>query len=388
MSDPNTIRILSLDGGGTRGLVSATFMGLFVDQWGINPNEIWKYFDVITGSSIGGIQALGYAFGLAPTDLQGFFTTDSPWIFTTDVANPSVQPSTLSKVNTIINGPLANPTFYPSTTAGIGTMRLNSKLTTVFGTNTLQNMNTKVIITSFEKNDSNPDFSQYTNTPVYLSNISNQIVPILTGQTSTAVDVAMATSAAPLYFAPWTIGSNTYIDGGVTQNNPASFALAVGRAVKKSANRFCVLSLGTGLGDVGFPPSSFFSRKKFNHQLSDFRNNPKGFADKWQVSAKEMKGLKDLDGLGLLEGAYLIMYLLGATVTGPQEIVAQELNIRSNYTLDNLFTYRFQYYFDPAKETELDNTSSDILTYYTSSATTQYNNDIENITTFLGHLTA
>ena len=49
MSDPNTLRILSIDGGGVRGLIPNTFMELFVQQWGINPNEIWKYFDVITG---------------------------------------------------------------------------------------------------------------------------------------------------------------------------------------------------------------------------------------------------------------------------------------------------------------------------------------------------
>ena len=224
MSDSNTVRILSIDGGGMRGYISSNFMGLFVKQWGINPNEIWKYFDVITGSSIGGIQALAYSIGLAPSDINSFFTNDGPWIFTTSSTSPSSTPSTLTKVNTIVGGPFSNPTFYPSTTSGIGTMRLNSKLTSVFGTNTLQNALTNVLITSFEKNDVNPDFSQTTNTPVYFSNSS--IVPILSGQSNSMVDVAMSTSAAPLYFPAWNIGANSYIDGGVTQNNPASFALA------------------------------------------------------------------------------------------------------------------------------------------------------------------
>jgi len=54
MADPNTLRILSLDGGGMKGLYSATFMKNFVQLWGIDPYEIWKYFDVITGTSVGG----------------------------------------------------------------------------------------------------------------------------------------------------------------------------------------------------------------------------------------------------------------------------------------------------------------------------------------------
>jgi len=383
MSDPNTLRILSIDGGGVRGLIPNTFMELFVQQWGINPNEIWKYFDVITGSSIGAIVGLAYAFGLSPADITPFFTTDSPWIFTVDSANPSIKPSILSKVNTIINGPFANPTFYPSNTAGIGTMRLNSKLALVFGTNTLQNMKTNVIVTGFEKNDNNPDFSQYTNTPVYFSNISSNIVPILLGQNSSAVDVLMSTSAAPLYFPPWIIGSNSYIDGGITQNNPSSFALAVAQAIKPTANRYCILSLGTGLGDVGFPPSGSFKK-----ELLEFRISPKLYAEKWKITHKEMESLKNIDNLGILEGAYLLMYLLGARGAGPQEIVAKELEIQAKYTLNNLYYYRMQYYLDPTLNTELDNSTTDILLYYKNSATSYYNNDIDNITTFIGHLTA
>ena len=110
--DFNTIRVLSLDGGGMRGYVSANFLKSFVDLWGVNPNELWKYFDVISGSSIGGIMALALSFGKSPEELLTFFTEDGPWIFTTSSSTPSVMPSTLSKVNTIVDAPLSNPTFY------------------------------------------------------------------------------------------------------------------------------------------------------------------------------------------------------------------------------------------------------------------------------------
>lgn len=385
MSDSNTLRILSIDGGGMRGYISTNFMELFVQQWGINPNQIWKYFDVITGSSIGGIQALAYSIGLAPSEINSFFTVDGPWIFTTSTSTPSSTPSTLTKINTIVGGPLSNPTFYPSTTAGIGTMRLNTKLTSVFGTNTLQNALTNVAITSFEKNDANPDFSQNTNTPIYFSN--SNIVPILSGQNNLMVDVAMSTSAAPLYFPPWVIGTDSYIDGGVTQNNPASFGLAIGKALKPTANRFCVLSIGTGLGDVGFPATTTLNKAK--KELLELNNNPKVYGEKWNLSNKQVSSLQStMNNLGILEGANLIMYLIGAMTTGPQEIVAQELNIEAKYTLDNLFNYRMQYYLDPVLDTELDNSTPDILAYYKTSVTQYFNNDIANITNFIAHLSA
>lgn len=383
MSDPNTIRVLSLDGGGMRGYISCVFMDLFVQQWGINPNEIWKYFDVITGSSIGGIQALAYSIGLSPSDISGFFTNDGQWVFTTSTSTPSSQPSTLTKINTIVGGPLSDPTFYPSNTPGIGTMRLNSGLTNIFGTKTLQDALTNVVITSFEKNDNNPDYAQTTNTPVYFSNSS--IVPVLSGQNSSMVNVGMATSAAPLYFAPWNIGDNSYIDGGVTQNNPASFGLAVARALKPLANRFCVLSIGTGLGDVGFPPTTTFIKAK--KEIIDLNNNPKVYGEKWKLSSKQVNNLQTVaNNLGALEGANLIMYLLGAMSTGPQEIAAQELNIVSNYSVSNLYNYRMQYYLQPDLDTELDDSTPAILAYYKSSVTDYFNSDISNITTFIARL--
>lgn len=384
MSDPNTVRVLSFDGGGMRGYISSNFMDLFVQRWGINPNQIWKYFDVITGSSIGGIAALAYSIGLNPADVSNFFTNDGPWIFTTSTLIPSSTPSTLSKINTIVGGPFSNPTFYPSTTPGIGTMRLNSKLASVFGANTLQNALTNVVITSFEKNDVNPDFSQTTNTPVYFSN--SNIVPVLSGQNNLMIDVAMATSAAPLYFPAWNIGLDSYIDGGVTQNNPASFGLSIGKALKPSANRFCVLSIGTGLGDVGFPETSTLYKAK--KELLELNANPKSYGEKWQLSNKQVKSLQNtMNNLGALEGANLIMYLLGAMTAGPQEISSQELSIDANYTLDNLFYYRMQYYLQPDLDTELDISTPEILAYYKNSVTEYFNNDIANITSFIGHLT-
>ena len=49
----------------------------FVQLWGINQEDIWKNFDVICGTSIGGMMALALALGLTPDSLTTFFTTSS-----------------------------------------------------------------------------------------------------------------------------------------------------------------------------------------------------------------------------------------------------------------------------------------------------------------------
>jgi predicted acylesterase/phospholipase RssA len=247
-------------------------------------------------------------------------------------------------------------------------------------------MKTTVVITAFEKNDNDPEFEQLTNTPTYFSN--STVVPVLTGQTHLAVDVAMATSAAPLYFPPKTIGSLSYIDGGIVQNNPALFGVAIAKAIKKNANRTCVLSLGTGLGDVGFGDPYMVTALK--QEIEDFKESPKLYAKKYNVSDEQMDGIQQLHNVGILEGGYLLMFLLGAMTTAPQEAAAMELYIQSNfqYTLDNMFSYYFQYYLDTAKDTELDSTSADVFSYYQSSAAAKYSANSTDITTFLGHLMA
>jgi len=86
------IRILSLDGGGIRGLFSATFLEKFCNDARIQGNELWKYFDIICGTSIGGIQGLAYSLGLSPTDVINLLTTNADSIFTIRAGVNPLQP--------------------------------------------------------------------------------------------------------------------------------------------------------------------------------------------------------------------------------------------------------------------------------------------------------
>jgi len=60
------------------------------------------------------------------------------------------------------------------------------------------------------------------------------------------VQAARATTAAPTFFVPASIGLNMYIDGGIGYNNPAEQAILEANRIWPSRPIGCLLSLGTG----------------------------------------------------------------------------------------------------------------------------------------------
>lgn len=357
MPSPRTIRILSLDGGGERGYLSTVWFNLFVKQWGINPAEIWKYFDVIAGTSIGGIGALGYAHGVTPETFLNFFTEHGPRIFT--IRNipigcsaylDSNTPNNVQKLGFIVT----NETFYESPSncggnADFGSDVLYKTLIDTFGDTTLQGLKTNVLIPAYEVTGAQDGgvFTLFSN--VYGSYYSSP--------NESVVNVAKATSAAPVYLPKVTFGGKTYLDGGIYNNNPAEFALNLGKSLKPLADRFCVLSIGTGIGNM-----------EFYDQPAPTPPTP-----------SQVIGFETIQQ---------IFGLFNVAATGSQESTAKALQVESEATLSNLFYYRFQAKLDPLLDTNLDNTKSDILEYYAKVATDAFNQDSAAISNFLGHLTA
>jgi patatin-like phospholipase/acyl hydrolase len=356
MSDPYTLRILELDGGGERGYLSLNFLSQFVQLWGINPNELWKYFDVICGTSIGGMMALALAIGKSTDDLSPLFTTQGKLIFSTNGV-PSNRATTFDKLYSI--GVSGVPFYGTDPGTGYGSALLTSEIQSLFGTMTMQDLLTNSIIPTykveFKEGTTNIDTGVYTL-------CSNAIFSDFVGQNELISNVALVTSAAPFYL-PSIVLNNTnpktlsgrYIDGGVYQNNPASFGLNLAKMLKPLCNRACVLSIGTGLGEMGF---------------NDDNSSLVGLSADPIISVSNLFSLFDISG------------------TGGQESVAKNLYLNSTYTLDQLYYYRFQPILDLNQDTELDNTSDEILTYYEDTASTWFNEDEENIITFLGHLMA
>ena len=71
-------RILSLDGGGIRGVIPATMLAVIEQQIGVPLNQ---YFNLIAGTSTGSILAAGIAIGLRPIDLLGMYQKKGSRIF-------------------------------------------------------------------------------------------------------------------------------------------------------------------------------------------------------------------------------------------------------------------------------------------------------------------
>lgn len=401
MSDPNTIRILELDGGGERGYLSLNFFEKFVQEWGIDPTKIAENFDVICGTSIGGIMGLAFGLGLTPAQISPFFTdtvTGGPCMFSLGTngipppsslpITPSVRPSAVFKLTLM----LANTAFYASSgtyAANYGAGLLAATIQGICGTNTMQDLKTNFLIPTFE----------YTNKRFVLC--SNLNYPGLQAQNELVSNVALATSAAPVYLPP-VILTNTgkgklngkFLDGGIYQNNTASLGVTLGQMNKPNASRVCVLSLGTGSGNYGFDNDPAIFLENVRREVGNyppgttFRMILEQNASEEVVMRNINNKILDLELTDSFETLSLFFELFTIAITGGQESIAQGLLLESSYTLNQLYYYRFQPPLDLSLDPSLDNTDPAILTYYENLATTTFNNDIEDISTFIGHLTA
>lgn len=365
MSDPNTIRILELDGGGERGYLSLNFFIKFIQQWGIDPATVAANFDVICGTSVGGILSLALAIGKTPAELLPFFTDDGPYIFSTN-GTASNRATTFDKLLAFAPAnPYSGVPFYSTegTAETYGSNLLVSKLQTVFTDKTMGNLLTNVVIPTYKvslREDSTISSGTYT----LCSNIN---IPGFVGQNELISNVALATSAAPFYLPSINLISlnpndsrylnGRYLDGAVFCNNPSYFGRNLAQILKPTARRCCILSIGTGLGEVGF-------------------DDPSPPAVSLVANSDPIVSVGNLFGL------------FDVAMTGGQETVSENLFLESTYTLNRLFQYRFQPILDPSRDTELDNTDPDILEYYDDVANQWFSEDIDNINTFIGHLNA
>lgn len=399
MSDVNTFNVLEFDGGGERGDLSLIFFNRFVQQWGVDPTTLSEQFDVICGTSVGGIMALAIAIGKTPEELLPFFTEQGPYLFTlgsnvfppvvTPPIVPSVRPNSVEKVALII----ANIPFYNSSGAfanAYGSGLLRTLVETLFGDKTMQDVKSNVII---------PTFDYASKTFVLCSNLDN---PAFSAQDELLSNVALATSAAPVYLPPIELISpittklnGLFLDGGIYQNNPSQFGYNLGKMTKMNANRACVLSLGTGAGEYGFDNDPVLLSIQFNKDKKKYAPGTtlRTVVQKMGHSVRNLNKLQtkmldlqleDID----FNTIKFLFELFSIASYGGQESVDEALYLEANYTLEQLYYYRFNPPLDLSLDPALDNTSPEILTYYEDLANQTYNDDIENISTFIGHLTA
>ncbi|MEO2072996.1 MULTISPECIES: patatin-like phospholipase family protein [Zunongwangia] len=237
------VRILSIDGGGIRGILPGTILTYIEEQLRNktgNPDaKIGEYFDFIAGTSTGGILSLVY---LCP-DEQGNFKYGAKEALDIylDQGDEIFDVSLGKKLRSL--GGISDEKYDEK--------ELEEALSDFLEERTLKDVLKPCLITSYDIRNRKAHFftSADANSDIFNYKLK---------------DVARATSAAPTYFEPAKIKSiygtpHFLIDGGVFANNPALCAYAEARTMKFSkilndeklpdnpgAKDMLIVSIGTG----------------------------------------------------------------------------------------------------------------------------------------------
>ena len=232
--DANYKTILSLDGGGIRGLITARVLH---DLENRTERPIHELFDLIVGTSTGGILAAGLA-----RPLTGQF--EDP-----------CTPKELAEIYSEQGREIFSRSFWKGVTSLGGfsdekydAASLEDILEEILGDAELKDTVPDIIVTSYDIERRSP----------YLFKTSKARAGEA-GRNHLLRHVARATSAAPTYFeafllddAQWT-GEQGHrralVDGGVFANNPSMIALSEALSSGTDINEILLCAVGTGLND-------------------------------------------------------------------------------------------------------------------------------------------
>lgn len=202
----STFNILSFDGGGIRGTLSISLLEKIKT---LNP-DIIKNTNMISGTSTGSLIALGLAYGISVEEISNLYCKENlEYIF--------------DKSYSIISKPKYE------------NKHLKEVLLSVFPENLkLRDLGKLVIIPSFYLGDNNNSWRA-----MFYNNIPNSST-----EDFRVIDVAMASSAAPVFFQSY----ESHIDGGIIATDPslASIIYSIDKDLGKKIKNIRLLSFGTG----------------------------------------------------------------------------------------------------------------------------------------------
>ena len=219
--EDRTFRILSIDGGGIRGVFPAAFLeGL--EKRHIRGRSIIEYFDLITGTSTGGIIALGLAAGLGTNEIRNLYVKRGCEIF---------PPLPEGFIGMIGNGLRNLRQYFKYRYDRDALMRL---LIQTFGDREFGTARVRLCIPSAD--------GRYGETYIF----KTPHHPDYTKDTHEAMTkVATATAAAPTFFRPLEDNGYTFLDGGIYANDPIMVGLVDALSCfSVRRDRIHILSLG------------------------------------------------------------------------------------------------------------------------------------------------
>ncbi len=184
-------QVLALSGGGFRGLYTAIVLQKLEEELG---RPIGQSFDLIAGTSVGGILALAVAYEIPMKDVVQLFEEKGKHIF-------AKKKFRLPFFGNVMSAPYESEP-------------LKQILLNWFGDKIIADLKHPVVIPAINYTTGKINVFK---TPHHSSLMQDWKQKI--------VDVALATSAAPTYFKRHEIGKNEYVDGGLFANNPSLIGL-------------------------------------------------------------------------------------------------------------------------------------------------------------------
>jgi predicted acylesterase/phospholipase RssA len=206
------VRILSLDGGGMRGIMELEVLRAIEKALGGNI-RIQSFFDLIVGTSTGGINAL--ALGVKQWSVRcciEMFEKFCDQAFTKRELGDVARVWSGSRYKSTPLHNVLRETLGQKPLFGVNDS-LNAFKTKVAVTTTSADGNEAMILANYNRSRSSGDRQTF----VRPEDPSNELK---------VCEAAVATSAAPLYFKPYTHSKTrtSYIDGGLYHNNPVNVA--------------------------------------------------------------------------------------------------------------------------------------------------------------------
>jgi predicted acylesterase/phospholipase RssA len=236
------IKILCLDGGGMRGVALLKMLEAIEAATG---KPISQSFDLIAGTSTGGILSYASALDLKISDGLRLYEKLGSQIFGYTFGNivrinirELIQRGwyDASKFERLLDESLCN-------SQNIDLSTLHTKEPKVFCVSATREDNpTPFIFRSYVAHHDSPFYSG-----------------TITGRGVSVTQAVRASTAAPLYFSPVTIGNIKYQDGGVVANNPSEIAL-MEACLLWPDHKIVLVSLGTGLPAIKSDKRSAISK--------------------------------------------------------------------------------------------------------------------------------
>jgi len=187
------LQVLALDGGGLRGIFTAAALAAWEEDFG---TSVADHFDLIVGTSTGGVIALSLGLGISPDEVLSIYLDNGERIF------PRAGRARRGLLRRLLR-------------PGYDAAELRAVLQGRFGDQLFGDSRVRLAIPSY---DLAADRVHLFRTPHHRDLRRDWRV--------SAVDVALATASAPLFLPAHRVEAHRLIDGGVWANNPTLVGVA------------------------------------------------------------------------------------------------------------------------------------------------------------------